>query len=46
MKRIKSIVLLLTILLGLVSMCIVVGCKEKKVKTAKAEPIETPVKRL
>lgn len=46
MKRIKSIVLLLTILLCGLSMCLVVGCKEKKVKTAKAEPVETPVKRL
>ena len=46
MKRIKSIVLLLTILLSVLSMCIIVGCKEKKVKTAKAKPIETPVKKL
>jgi len=46
MKRIKSVVLLLTILLGVVSLCIIVGCKEKKVKTAKAEPIEKPVKKL
>jgi outer membrane biosynthesis protein TonB len=46
MKRIKSIALLLTILLCGLSMCLVVGCKDKKVKTAKAEPAETPVKRL
>ncbi len=46
MKRIKSIVLLLTISLGVLSLCIMVGCKEKKIKTARAKPVETPVKKL